>query len=211
MEIKLVKSSIVILASSHNPSIITPQWLKKQKIINEKPINFVNTNEFTFINYKDFSITVDLRRVMLSAIKYNIETIELLEFIGKKYINLLPHNPYEALGLNFGWQVKSFGTREVKINIQINTINNISSTLKGHEINYGCIIYARKTPYLLKLTIDPTSENIYFNNFNYHHKIKDIDIDIVIKYINNFRNLYIHSQKFIKDMYLKKEGQQNDI
>jgi len=31
MEIKLGRADIVIVASAHNPSIVSPQWLKKKE------------------------------------------------------------------------------------------------------------------------------------------------------------------------------------
>ncbi len=196
MEIRLERADMVILASAHNPSIISPQWLKENHLITEEPKQFVHTPDFSLFDSDSLSLIADRLRLQITAKKHDDVTLKSLVGIGKGYIELLPHIPYRALGINFVWLIE--GEHLPKININIGSTANISSILTEHELNYGCVIYARREPYLLKLTIEPRGESTLTYNFNYHHEVTGLDADIIIEYVNNFMNLFKYSQEVLE-------------
>jgi len=203
MKIKLGRADIVILALAHNPSIISPQWLKENHLITEEPKQFVHTPDFSLFDSETFSLITDRQRLQVTAKKQDMDTLKSLASIGNGYIKLLSHIPYRTLGLNFVWLAEiSEGEYLPKINISINSTDNLSSILTGHELNLGCIIYARKEPYLLKLTIEPQGENTLIYNFNYHHEVKGLDVDRIIEYVDNFMSLYEHSRNVVENTCL---------
>jgi hypothetical protein len=145
MGIKLERADIVIVASAHNPSIVSPQWLKEKKLIVEGPKQFVHTPDFSLFDSETFSLVEDRERLQITAKKQDRETLKSLASVGSGYINLLPQVPYKSLGLNFMWLAESNeGEVLPKIKVSIGFINNLASILTDHELNYGCISYARK-------------------------------------------------------------------
>lgn len=143
--------------------------------------------------------------------KQDRETLKSLASVGSGYINLLPHVPYRSLGLNFVWLAESNeGEVLPKMDVSIGFINNLSPILTDHELNYGCIIYARKDPYLLKLIIEPRGKNSLVYNFNYHHGVEGLDIDTVLEHIANFMSLYEKSKEIVEKTCLLQEEKEND-
>jgi len=211
MEIKLGRADIVIVASAHNPSIVSPQWLKEKKLIVEDPKQFVHTPDFSLFDSETFSLVVDRERLQITAKKQDRETLKSLASVGSGYINLLPHVPYRSLGLNFVWLAESDeGDVLPKINISVGFINNLSSILTDQELNYGCIIYARKDPYLLKLTIEPRGKNTLVYNFNYHHGVEGLNKDKILEHLGNFMSLYEKSKEIVEKTCLLQEEKEND-
>ena len=206
MKIKLERADIVIVADAHNPSIASPQWLKEKGLIVEEPKQFIHTPDFSFFDSETFSLMVDRQRLQIMAKKQDIDTLEKLSNVGKRYVELLPHIPYRALGLNFVWlsdidEEKYFP----KINVIINSINDLSYILPGHEIDCGCIIYASKKPYLLKLTINPQGNHALVFNFNYHHEVRGLEINIITDYINNLLSLYRNSREIVEKICFRRK------
>lgn len=211
MEIKLGRADIVIVASAHNPSIVSPQWLKEKKLIVEDPKQFVHTPDFSLFDSETFSLVVDRERLQITAKKQDRESLKSLASVGSGYINLLPHVPYRSLGLNFVWLAESDeGDVLPKINISVGFINNLSSILTDQELNYGCIIYARKDPYLLKLTIEPRGKNTLVYNFNYHHGVEGLYKDKILEHLGNFMSLYEKSKEIVEKTCLLQEEKEND-
>jgi len=199
MKIRLGRADIVILADAHNPSIVSPMWLKEKELIVEEPKQFIHTPDFSLFESESFLLVVDRQRLQITAKKQDPDSLEKLANVGKKYIELLPHIPYRALGLNFVWFAEMDEDGYLpKINVIIDSINDLSSILPEHEIDYGCIIYASKKPYLLKLTINPQGGNAIVFNFNYHHEVKGLEIDVIANYIDTLLSLYRYSEKIVE-------------
>jgi len=201
MEIKLNRADVVILASAHNPSILSPQWLKEKGLIAEKPENFINTPDFSLFESQAFSLIVDRQRFQINTKKQDRSTIESLKRIGAGYLRLLPHIPYLAIGLNLVWILENSKEEELpKINVEIGRAGNLSGILSDHKLSYGCIINAIRSPYVLKLNIEPQEKNISIFSFNYHHETRGIGIEELIGYIENLTNLYESSYKIVNDI-----------
>lgn len=179
MEINLRRADIVIAASAHNPSIVSPQWLKEMNLIVEEPKHFVNTPDFSLFDSETILLVVDRQRLQITAKKHDEESLKSFASIGSGYIRLLSHIPYSALGLNFVWHVKTEeeGEELPTIRTNIGSIHDFSSILVNHELNFGSIIYARKEPYLLKISIESQGRAIFICNFNYHHEVTKLDTD----------------------------------
>jgi hypothetical protein len=101
----ITEFTIVIVAQNHNPSILNPDFLKYNKIvpmdweIAEPPICVEPMSQVSFKG--GLKINAQFDKVIF---KENIEENKLEEIkvpaIAKKYITVLPHVDYKAVGIN---------------------------------------------------------------------------------------------------------------
>ena len=105
MEISLRVANIVILANTHNPSIISKEWLKEREVIEEAVVNFTHTPVFSIVETNNFLFIVNPDRLEISIKSTTTENMENLPRIVKKYINRLPETPYTAIGFNYIYHV----------------------------------------------------------------------------------------------------------
>jgi len=202
METKLIRADIVILASAHNPSIIAPQWLKDNSLIVEEPKHFVHTPEVSLFESESFSLVVDQERLQIIAKNQDEKSLRSLANICGNYVKLLPHIPYSALGFNFLWTVEiDKGEKLPQMGLNINN-TDLKSVFKGYKVGYGGIIYAEKGSYKLKIVIEPRGVRTLVHQFNYHHELKGILTENIIKLLNDFLTRYKDSSKIIKKLYL---------
>jgi len=105
-EKKYVEFAIVLAAKSNNPTILNPDFLQYNKIIDrtlelrQPPIC---TEPFAQVSYQNgITITSQLDKVIF-AVRKTAESVrdfdELFE-IAKKYVNLIPHVEYTGIGIN---------------------------------------------------------------------------------------------------------------
>lgn len=202
MGIRLVRADIVILASAHNPSIMSPDWLRNKGLLSEKSKNFIYTPDFSLFESESYNLILDRQRlqIMATAAEQDESTVKSIARIASGYIALLPEIPYTALGLNFSWSVTSDDELKAPgIELRLNPYKDWKSILEDHDLAYGGVVYARKEPYRLSLTITPENDNKLIYKFNYHHEVTEIDADKILSYIAEFPKLYLHSLKVIKN------------
>jgi hypothetical protein len=101
--------NVVILAKFHNPSILNPDFLKAKNIVPEdwKTIEVMTTFPFATIRYeKDVVFLLDQERLEIKKeIKDFQDNYEIHEF-ASKYVTILPHVPYNTVGLNWHLSVE---------------------------------------------------------------------------------------------------------
>ena len=202
MEAKLRRADIVILASAHNPSIISPQWLKDKSLIAEEPDHFVHTPDFSLFESESYLLVVDNQRMQITVKKQDTTTLESLANVASGYVKALPHIPYKALGLNFVWSIEVGNGEELpKIGLSINK-SDLLSVFEGYEVDCGGIIYARKELYVLKVVVEPQGANTLIHNFNYNHELEGMSVEAIVKLINNFSIIKENSSSVVKGLYL---------
>ena len=102
MKIHHVNSSIVILAEAHNTTILHPEFLKNQGVVpkewsaSEAPLC---TPALSVVRYKNISLIADINKFQV------VNSDEIVEpriaDLAARYIEVLPHVHYTALGINF--------------------------------------------------------------------------------------------------------------
>lgn len=112
MDIELVQFSIVVVANDHNPSLINSDFLEREGIIDGKwgwklAGDAITTPPFATVPY-DAGITVTVETNKLQVVDQRSEapTQSRLADIVNRYIEVLPHVPYLAVGINFNGAVK---------------------------------------------------------------------------------------------------------
>ena len=193
---KLVKASIVIVANVHNPSIVSPEWLKKFDFIKEEPLQFIHTPDFSAIETEIFNLIADRQRLQITLKRINKKNLLFMMKLVQKYVEILPHIPFRSLGLNFDWLIEKFDENKLPhIQLNVGNIKNFKEVFPGHNVNFGLRIFAIKKPYALKLTVDPTSKNTLICMFNYHHEVVELSADIIVEYLNQIEELYTNSKE----------------
>lgn len=202
MEFRPRLADIVILASAHNPSIMSPQWLKDNSLITEEPKHFVHTNDFSVFESDSFSVVVDHQRLQITAKKQDKTSLDSLAKAAAGYVKLLHHIPYISLGSNFVWScVVGEGEELPNIGLSVNA-NDLKALFKGHEVSYGGIIYAKKEPYRLKLVIEKQGNNSFVQNFNYHYELSGMAAENIIGLIGDFLSRYEDSARIVRELCL---------
>lgn len=101
----VLSTNVVILAHFHNPSILNPDFLRINKIVDEQweVLETITTAPFSQLRFQNgISITVDNERLNISeTIKGDYPEHSKIYEIAKNYIKLLEHVKYTAVGLNW--------------------------------------------------------------------------------------------------------------
>ena len=105
MQIDLVGFSVVVVAQSNNPTILNPDFLRHNGIVNralndDRPP--VTTPVFSEVSFdEDLIVRADLERVTFTQTASRLAPEDIdCPAIAKAYLRTIPHVPYTALGLN---------------------------------------------------------------------------------------------------------------
>jgi len=210
MRVSSNKAEIVILATPHNIGILTPEWLREKGSIDEKPKQAILLQNISLFESESFLIIANPDRLQLTAKRQTPETLETLAKVATKYIESSFHISHTALGLNFIWTLNTEGNESLpEIGNNIGDIKDFSPIFPGGKVSYGGIIYTKRDPYLLKLVIEPVnlSTSTYVFNFNYHHELKELDLDKIKTYVKSFLDLYNDSERTVTAI---SKGKTND-
>jgi hypothetical protein len=105
---ELFQENVIVTANTFNVSLVSQLWLVNNRIVLEE--EFVGSAMFTLglvhVTTPRFSLLVIPNQVQFMPIGDEDGKQQLiLERLGG-FINLLPHTPYTALGVNFIWHYK---------------------------------------------------------------------------------------------------------
>lgn len=171
--LQLRKVSVVILAQSHNPSIISPDWVRSTLSINEKGQNFVHTPPFSLFDSASFLLTVDTDRWDLVSKVLDDAHILLCGRAAGAYFRTLPHIPYKRLGMNYIWAYSPSlkGEHLPQISLKINEIDP-NEILDAKSVRCGGTVEGDFKDYTLKLTMHYEGDQILIFNYNFSHDIQ---------------------------------------
>ena len=109
MAIKQTGQNCVVIAHSMNPSIFSALWLTKNNIVEEAQIHDgaifapqvaqLATDEFRLVVLSD-------RLQFMPSGDATAEQRDLVRCVVGRIVELLPHTPYLAAGLNFFWEIR---------------------------------------------------------------------------------------------------------
>jgi hypothetical protein len=107
---ELIECSIVAAGKNHNPSILNPDFLKRNKIVPEEgweAEKILATDVFSQVAFKNgIVITVEPQKIIFLDNDPSRSISEpALDDIAISYIKKLPHVTYTAVGINFKYVV----------------------------------------------------------------------------------------------------------
>ncbi|MBA4148481.1 MAG: hypothetical protein H0X66_10245 [Verrucomicrobia bacterium] len=186
--------NMVLLAQSHNPSILTPDWFKDHCNIQEKVENFLCTPELSVLKTEELQIVCDNNRFQILPTKQSAitRTVDIV----KRYVSTLSHIPLTALGFNFTWNAP----KSCDIAIEVNK-RHLPGQLNSMELSYGAIIYGKSEDWKMKLAVETGDANEQVFNFNFHFDLKD-KTDKLGEFIESFQSQLISSEKIVTSIFL---------
>ncbi|HAY22796.1 MAG TPA: hypothetical protein DCY27_11685 [Desulfobacterales bacterium] len=101
--------NVVILAKFHNPTILNPDFLERNAIVPKgwKTTEVLATPPFATIRYeKNIVILLDQERFEIKKECKSFQDNYEIHGIASKYVTILPHVPYNTIGLNWNLSVK---------------------------------------------------------------------------------------------------------
>lgn len=101
----VLSANVVVLAQFHNPSILNPDFLKINKIVDGTwdVAETITTTPFSQTRFKnDISMTVDNERLNITQIiKGDYQEVSPIYDMASNYTKILEHVKYTAMGLNW--------------------------------------------------------------------------------------------------------------
>lgn len=212
--------SIVLAANSNNPTILNPDFLKYNDVVDgswelkQAPICTPPFSQVIYTN--DVSITSQLDKIVFSAnIKEkNHEKFDEIYRIARKYFNLIPHVDYTGIGINPQYIFKFVTDEKPEKFILKNFINigvldkeliGIGFTLK-FPINKNAICNLNIDSG--KLGPEDKLQDVIIVKANFHHPLK-ADISTKISEMNDIVDSYKadidYFEKEIINKYFHKE------
>ena len=201
MDKRLAQFSIVVVAAAHNPTIMNPDFLKTQKIVGEDwelaepPLTSLPFSSVQFTN--GISITVEQNKLQIADSQSNDPSQSIIADVVKKYILVVPHVKYTAVGINFNAFVEFENPENYIISKFLkdgpwNESPNLVSELGlkfVYSVHDGRLILSLNTGSAKKNTADGEEEkSILMASGNFHRDIvaeKDKHLsDHVINFLN---------------------------
>ena len=107
MPAELVASNVVVVARQFNPSVFSNLWLVRNGIISESEFmpGCMYSDQVAKMETVRFGLLVIPPQLQLQPRVGRNEEGELVATTVGRIVNLLPHTPYVATGLNFVWHV----------------------------------------------------------------------------------------------------------
>lgn len=177
-------AAAVVVAQQFNPSVVTQLWLRDNNILATN--DFLDGSIFT-----DFVVQVRSRSFHMLVLQDQLQFVpavpatEQQQLVVNKLgaiINLLPHTPYRALGLNFSWHLTPAGgdigvaTRVLFCRDEYPLYQHFGEA----NAHFGAYLSKNVAGFRLRLDIKPVvvaveggQENRIQFGFNFHRDIAD--------------------------------------
>lgn len=197
---ELVEYSLVAVAKNHNPTILNPDFLKRNSIVPDdwKVIKPLCTDVISQVVFENgFVITVEPQRILFIEKNLNRSPSKpSIDKIAVRYIETLPHATYTAIGINFKGIV-TFKNQEEPALFVLNKIisrgpwKNLCGDLKDASIKFVYDIEGGK----MILTVEPSifirtgksQEFILSISSNFHRDLPEVH-DTAVKHMKTVIN-----------------------
>jgi hypothetical protein len=172
-KLELVSANIVLLAASHNPSVLSAEWLKTCCGVNEKPTNLLSSPELFFLESEAAQIMCEQNRLQIIA-KRPFGEFKPGDVV-RRYIEALPHIHYGALGLNYVWMIPT-NADSLKFGMTVNG-KALPEKFENYSVEFGGILYFHADGDVCKVVIDKPNPKVRTLNINFHFETTDKDLD----------------------------------
>lgn len=208
--------SIVILAQAHNPSILNPDFLKNQNIVDPSftPNNVICTPPVAQVSYNEgISIIAEFEKLQfIDTVTSRIPYESPIQEIAKKYTIALPHVRYTAVGLNFMGHYRCKDKESAMLFLPNKFLKQGNWSTYGDGLpNVGLkFMYSIKNV-RCTITMDTTElikpnehpQPIVGITANYH--LDSINMEEISSFISDWKTHYNHLSKIILDVFSEEE------
>lgn len=184
MDVQGLSHNVVVVAHLFNPSVMSQLWLVKHRLVEEEEFEHgcVFTDELVHVRTKNFGIyLVPLQLQFNPLADRTNEQALIVEKLGS-IINILPHTPYTAAGLNFVWH---FTQEEAAIKTTTRKLffkdeSPIYGRFDTEDAHFGGYLSKNSLGCRLRLDIKPilvqdSKENRIQFAFNYHLDVQSLE------------------------------------
>lgn len=107
--IEIVEFSVVVIATANNPSILNPEFLKYNEIVDpdwQEQGSSVSTPAFAQVSFEGgLTVKADQQRVIFEQLGDRLVVPE----VAKRYFQQVPYVPYSGIGINSKFFLRSTG------------------------------------------------------------------------------------------------------
>lgn len=206
-------AGIVLTAQSFNPSIFTETWLDKNGILSADSLDGMRvfSPEVSQFQMKECQVLVIPPKLQITFRIHQIAgEFEVQRNIASRTVELLPHTPYQALGLNFDFFV-SFPDEK-----DFNAYNrallgtgdyHLLQEFSAADAKFGRYFSKDHGDARLRLDIKPVkggphNKDLLQFSFNFHHNVRELDLSErakrLIDFIAAWASLRDYSQRLVK-------------
>ena len=216
---RLQTANVVVTAENFNPSILGEAWLVKHGIITEDLLadERVFTPPFVRMPTPEFTIVAVPDRIQFMVANPTAEAQDLIESKVGSIVNLLPHTPYRAVGLNFHWEAITMTLDNYAKGLRQMFVKQDSSVYRYFaevDARFGGYFSKDVLGFRLRLTIEPIAgerDGTPFAGLRYHFNFnKDLKSDTAIKQIHDSLRRWSEVMNLSKDMFESTSGWLND-
>jgi hypothetical protein len=173
MKVVQIQANIVLLAPIQDPTIVTKDWLIKNEILAEEPLDFVHTSKFSSVDTREWSLTVEPQRVIAQLKIISQDSLSELSLMMKKYVEKLPTVQFRAIGINSKWQVRDVILAEILKPI-FGGNSDLFTNVIGEQPLVGGILLWKHEAFRVRLTAEPQSPKAGID-FNFHADVSQVD------------------------------------
>jgi hypothetical protein len=206
-------AGIVLTAQSFNPSIFTESWLSANKII--APESLVGVRVFApqiaQLQTKEVQVQVIPPQMQVTFSIHGVTApSEVARNIVARTVELLPHTPYRALGLNFNYFIaepdgQDFSAYDRSL---LGTGNNqLLMEFSGRDAKFGRYFSKDYGDARLRLDIKPVkagpkNRDLLQFSFNFHYDVMQVDqskrAQKVIELTNTWDSLRKYAEQLLE-------------
>ncbi|MFQ5736897.1 MAG: hypothetical protein ACE5GY_08560 [Thermodesulfobacteriota bacterium] len=206
-------SIIIVTAQSFNPSIFTETWLDRHKIISVDSLDGprVSTPQAAVFQTKEVALAIEPSKMQVSFSTHKTDSdFDTSLKIPLRIVELLPHTPYLALGLNFNVFVKPpegqdflsynkslLGTGDYKLLREFSV----------EDARFGRYFSKDYGEARLKLDIKPVkagpeNKDMIAFLFNFHFEVSEVDVSErwkkLVEYIGNWNSFREYATSLVE-------------
>lgn len=146
----LTHADIVVVANHHNPSIVSPEWVKEHLGLVETPSQFLHTMELSVWDSAICQVQVDRSRLQVTTKRLNAQGLERIASVALAYVRTLEHVPFAAVGLNFHFEILNPRALELAVDGQ-----NVPRTSEGYSFRFGGVLIGEGEADRMRVVVEP--------------------------------------------------------
>jgi len=211
---RLESAAVVIAANQFNPSVFSELWLFRHDIATAEELDQVESKIFSEAVVQvvtgTFNLTILPHQLMFATKDPVDPTGLILERMGR-LIDLVPHTPFQAVGVNFLWQIEPSSTRDMSKRLFMPDDSPLLTEFSSPDCFFGGYLSKDILNCRLKLNIMPTTEQAegekvhrLHMNFNFHKDIATLDHEnrpLVIKqHLASRSEAYVMSKRIAESI-----------
>ena len=206
-------AGIVITAQTWNPSIFTETWLVHNRIVVPKAFAGLRLSspEVSQFQFGETQLLVVPPSMQINfSIQGGSEGSVLARTMATRVVQLLPHTPYQGLGLNFLYFLTE--PRGVDFNSYVRALlGGGSNKLLGHfssaDARFGRYFSKNYEAARLKLDIKPVQagpekKGMLLFSFNFHHEVSPLEqearVETIVKSIESWGALRAYAENLVQ-------------